>query len=101
MTKAQLESAAWAKRAGDLETILREVGLEARLPPPLDLAKKMALVDENVNRPEGNGELELLAAGVGSLSICEEDGSTRFLGTSSSASYFDNVSFPFACSAAL
>lgn len=105
------EIAALAGRVAELELSLREVGFSDRIPPPLQL-EFLSKADEGEGGEEGfmskdatpefepketelaktlevQSGLRSIFEGVGSLSIREEDGKTRFLGTSAGSAYFD------------
>ena len=111
-SKAQVEVLVLAKRLEELEGVLKDAGIGHRIPPPLDpeflLGRGPANDDEvDSRRPQmhergavvgipppvasGNA-LDGIMDGVGSLSIREEDGRTRFLGTSAGSAYFAAVS---------
>ncbi|KAK4702072.1 hypothetical protein P7C70_g4153, partial [Phenoliferia sp. Uapishka_3] len=103
-SKAQLEVVQLAKRLEELEGVLKEAGLGLRIPPPLELefkhlkedgtgdegsAKEASAMNGNaVAGPAAVDPLDGIMDGVGSLSIREEDGRTRFLGTSAGSAYF-------------
>ncbi|KAL8290374.1 hypothetical protein RQP46_002632 [Phenoliferia psychrophenolica] len=110
-SKAQLDVVKLAKRLEELEGVLKDAGIGHRIPPPLELDfrvgkgpaedERSAGEDDGPARPPDGGgveglpvaaaigdPLEGLMDGVGSLSIRDEDGRTRFLGTSAGSAYF-------------
>lgn len=113
-SKAQLDVVKLAKRLEELEGVLKDAGIGHRIPPPLELDFRLGKGptedergvgedDGEVRSLEGGVEglpvaaavgdpLEGLMDGVGSLSIRDEDGRTRFLGTSAGSAYFAAVS---------
>lgn len=102
-SKAQLEVVQLAKRLEELEGVLKDAGIGHRIPPPLDFEFTLGKgPDDHRAPPEDDPQADAAAPaadsldgimdGVGSLSIREEDGRTRFLGTSAGSAYFAAVS---------
>lgn len=97
-------------RLQHVEGALRDLGADDQIPPPLSLefagkastaaaegkeddekaqddAEEHGMDDQDQSDEVG----EVLAGGVGSLSIREDDGRTRFLGTSAGSAYYYKV----------
>lgn len=84
------------KRVQELEAILIERGLGDLIPPPVEAVKKARSSNMDVEGVEDGADENGLVEGVGSLTIREDDGATRFLGMSAGSAYFGTVSL-FRC----
>ncbi|SGY20619.1 BQ5605_C016g08107 [Microbotryum silenes-dioicae] len=104
------EMNALLKRCEDLEAALQDVGATDRIPSPLTLEFTGRSLNKNSNATEADGEgddtmddfggsrasethieaagVEAVLPGVGSLSIREDDGRVRYLGTSAGPAYY-------------
>ncbi|SCV72214.1 BQ2448_4908 [Microbotryum intermedium] len=98
------------KRCEDLEAALGDVGANDRIPPPLTLEFTGRNLSRNLKTTGADGEgddtmedfgsprasethteaagVEAVLQGVGSLSIREDDGRVRYLGTSAGPAYY-------------
>lgn len=76
----------------ELEAILMERGLGDLIPPPVEVGKSARSSNMDIEGLEVGGEENGLVEGVGSLTIREDDGATRFLGLSAGSAYFGSVS---------
>ncbi|KAL8276309.1 hypothetical protein RQP46_011275 [Phenoliferia psychrophenolica] len=86
-SRVKLEREELAVRVDELERIIIEMGGSHRIPAALDFPQRIDLQDANDRRSSAEEE-NLLRAGVGSLTIDDQDGSVRFLGTSAASGYF-------------
>ena len=83
----KLEREELAFRVEELEQIINELGGSHRIPVALDFPQRVDLQEVAERRSSAEDE-NLLRAGVGSLTIDDQDGSVRFLGTSAASGYF-------------
>lgn len=88
ISKATQQLALISQRVIDLEAILKSNGLQDSIPEPVPAIASGSGIKKE--RKEYALQFEDLVGGVGSLTIKNEDQSTRYLGMSSGSAYFAN-----------